>query len=264
MRWPVLIWALVAAGCSFSDSVDKCLLDEDCLPGYRCSELDCVPENSTEPGADFGVDATAPRDTGPLDMGQVEPKLDMASRPDMSIVDDSDVRDSGAPDLGEEMGANADVSYGGECVIDPFSITCVPDAYEPNGEFAGEYLVSSTVAGCPVNENFVGDSTTLQGELCRDDEDRFIQSFVQCEARSLAFEVIVRPLVDCDPAEWDLEVSGQSCAATNVQCEVRADGSKRISVIYPSVQRANVRPVRVILVGDTDLRLPYELSMEFR
>ncbi len=263
MRWLVAC-LILGSGCSFSASSPECQRDQECASGELCVDLMCVAQRDFEdsgstPDSDTAViDMSTLADMGPADMQQSEP--DMRQEPPDMRADAG----AGATDLGTDMRSEVDMAMQQECRIDPFAITCVPDEYEPNGRSSRAHIVTRTTAGCDVGETFTAETTTLQAEICRGEEDWFEGVFETCLNRSVIFEVVVTPLVSCAASKWDVRVRNQTCAATNVQCETLSDGSRKITVTYPAAPDASIRRVQVLVEGDTDVRLPYELTAEFR
>lgn len=262
--WWLIALTLFSMGCSFSSGGDRCLTDDDCLSGTFCDqEAGCIQgsrdadrmdeadaaslsdlSDSSEDGANLD-DGGHSVDMSETTRDMSETTRDMSGS-DMSIVDP----DMFEIDLGPSTGA---------CVIDPFTVTCSADPFEPNNRVGDSYNIQET-SGCTYDE-FISSDDRFSAELCRGDEDWFAKNFVQCEQHSILIEAIVTPKVPCAHSDWSLRISGQQCAATNVQCEESQDGSKSVTVIYPAREIPTVRIAQIVVEADTDVKLPYELQV---
>jgi len=227
-RLPALCLAVLLAGCSFD--VTQCTSDEDCPTGAACGRpagtdyAVCIAPGEAD--ADDAIDATFGEPDAPLD--------------------DPDEGTAPAPDMREQVPAECDA----------------PTNCRTTGTASFPALLNESAAGCPFRE-FEPFDVREHGFVCRGKYDHYVVEYVRCESASFRIEIVLDVGPQClDNATLELWDDDLRCGQPDVRCEVRGDGTQRISIIVgPSDFATPVEDVEFAIAGEEGGGAEYDLRV---
>lgn len=121
------------------------------------------------------------------------------------------------------------------CFVDPFARCDDPaEAADTDNEWHDAKYLTTNSIGCRTGDNLTALDTTVTGKICASDPADWMQlNMVCCDTRTLIVEIRLRALNMCDPAAYQLQLSGYDCTGDpNTRCRVE-NGEKIIETMIP-------------------------------